>query len=278
MNAPAPLARFDSNRAWQETSAAISAGRDVIAALAGVFIVLPAFALAVLRPMPEPRDGADFDALMAGITTYFEENWWAYLVVGLINVVGTMALLAMFGHSSRPTAGEAIKRGFAAAPAGIAAQILLGMALSAAVMLPGTILALSGSPLLAGLGIAIGVGAATWLWARLSIAAPIIVNDGQNNPFTALQRSFVLTRGNAGRLLLFYVLLVLAFAIATQLIVSVVTLAAQAAGGPHVALIVGALVASVLQAAMTVYLAGAVAASHRQLTGTTHPTVPGVFG
>lgn len=278
MNAPAPLARFDSNRAWQEATAAVSANREVMAALAGVFIVLPAFALSVLLPMPEQQGAADFDAAMAAASTYLQQNWLPYVVSGLINIIGTMALLALFGHASRPTVGEAIKRGLHAAPAGILVQILLGMMLTGAVLLPGTLLALSGSTALAGLGIAIGVTLAAWLWSRTSLATPIIAIDNLRNPITALQRSFALTRGNAGRLLLFYFLLILAFVIATQLVVLVVTLAAQALGGAEAALIAGALIGSVLQAALTVYLAGAMAASYRQLAGTTDPAVPGAFG
>jgi Membrane domain of glycerophosphoryl diester phosphodiesterase len=278
MNAPAPLARFDSNRAWQETTAAIAANREVMAALAGVFVVLPAFALAVLLPMPEQAATPDFDAMMAATTAYFSAHWLPYVLSGLVNIIGTMALLALFGHTSRPTVGEAIKGGLYAAPAGILVQILLGMMLTGAILLPGTLLALSGSSALAGLGIAIGITLAAWLWSRTSLATPIIAIDSQRNPITALQRSFALTRGNAGRLLLFYVLLILAFVIATQLVVLVVTLAAQALGGAEAALIAGALVGSVLQAAMTVYLAGAMAASYRQLAGTTDPAVPGTFG
>jgi len=44
--------RFDSNRAWQEATALISANRDVLWALAGVFLVLPSFAVGVLAPPP----------------------------------------------------------------------------------------------------------------------------------------------------------------------------------------------------------------------------------
>ena len=40
------------------TASAVSANRDVLLALAGVFFVLPSFAFALLYPQPEPPAGA----------------------------------------------------------------------------------------------------------------------------------------------------------------------------------------------------------------------------
>ncbi|MEQ1495950.1 MAG: hypothetical protein ABL912_09375 [Novosphingobium sp.] len=280
MNSPASATppRFDSNRAWQDASAAVAANRDVLAALAGVFVVLPTFALTVLLPMPEPQAGADLDAILKGTQAYFAEFWPWYLLAGLINIVGTMALLALFGQTSRPTVGEAIRTGLAAAPSGIGVQVLQGFLLFGVVLAPATILGLSGSPGLVALGALTGIGIAAWLWARTSLASPAIIVQGVRNPITALQRSFALTKGNAGRLLLFFFLLVLAFVIVTQLSAVVVGLIAQALAGADASTLISALVASVLQGTMSVYLAGAVTISHRQLTGTGRPDVPGVFG
>lgn len=276
--APATSPRFDSNRAWQDASAAVSANRDVLAALTGVFVVLPAFALTVLLPMPEPQAGADFDEIFAGIQAYFAVNWPWYVLASLISMIGTMALLALFGHASRPTVGEAIRTGLGATVPGILVQILQGFLLSGVVLAPAALLGISGSPGLAALGTIFGVGLAAWLWARTALATPVIVVEGQRNPIAALQRSYALTKGNAGRLLLFFFLLVLAFVIVTQLFTVVVGLIVQALAGAKASTVVGAFVASVLQGAMSVYFAGAIAMSHRQLVGTASPDVPGTFG
>ncbi len=277
-SASAAPPRFDSNRAWQDASAAVAANRDVLAALAGVFVVLPAFALTVLLPMPEPQAGADFDAILKGTQAYFAENWPWYLLAGLINVVGTMALLALFGQSSRPTVSEAIRTGLSAAPSGIGVQVMQGFLLSGIVLAPATILGLSGSPGLTALGALIGVGLAAWFWGRTSLATPAIIVQGIRNPVAALQRSFALTKGNAGRLLLFFFLLVLAFVIVTQLVTVVIGLIAQALAGAEASALISGFVASVFQGAMSVYMAGAVTMSHRQLVGTASPDVPGTFG
>jgi hypothetical protein len=269
MNTPASsaAARFDSNQAWQDASSAVSANRDMLIALAGVFLVLPAFAIAVLNPPPEPPAGADLKAVLEVLGTYFKAAWPGYLLVGLINTVGTMAVLALFGHASRPTVGQAITQGLTTAPVAIVVQIVQGFLLTGAIMLPSAILGLAGSPGLAALGILIGVGLAIYLAVRLLLANAVIAIDGLRNPIAALQRSFTLTKGNVGRLLVFFLLLVLAFAISLQLIQLLVGLLAELLVGGEPAVMIAALTGSVLSAAMTVYLLAATAASHRQLTG-----------
>ena len=52
------MMRFDSNQAWKDAASAVSANRDVLLALAGVFFVLPSFAFTLLYPQPEPPAGA----------------------------------------------------------------------------------------------------------------------------------------------------------------------------------------------------------------------------
>jgi len=78
-----------------------------------------------------------------------------------------------------------------------------------------------------------------------------------------------------GDLLLFLFLLVLAFVIAGQVLQWSVTLLVQLVAGPDAGTITGALIASMVQAAMAVYLAAAMTSSYRQLDGASQP---GPFG
>lgn len=274
---PPSTPRFDSNRAWQDAAAAVSANRDVLIALVGVFIVVPAFALAVLLPMPEAKPGAEAEAILDIVANHFRAHWFWYVAAGLLNTIGTLALLALFGHASRPTVGEAIRRGLAATPAGIIVQLIQGLILTAVVLLPGAVLGVGGTGF-AVLGFMLGLAAAAWLWVRLGLANPVIVVEGQRNPIAALQRSLALTRGNGGRLLLFLALLVVAFVVAIQLIQVAVTLIAQGLAGAEAAKLTGALIAAVLQGVMTAYVVSAVSASHRQLAGPERPDFPQVYG
>lgn len=263
---PTTAPRFDSNRAWQDTSSTISANRDMLIALAGVFIVLPAFAIAALNPPPEPVTGADLKAVLEQLGTYFQQAWPGYLLVALINTIGTMAILALFGHASRPTVGQAIRQGLITTPIAIVVQLIQGFALTAALLIPARLLGLAGSPGLTALGILIGIGFAVYLLLRFGLASVVIAVEGQRNPIAALQRSFALTKANAGRLLVFFVLLALAFAISMQLLQLLIGVVVQLLAGGEAATMILALTGAILSAVMSVYLLGAAAMSHRQLS------------
>ena len=266
MNQPTPAShRFDSNRAWQEASGSVSANRDVLIALAGVFMAVPAFALAVLVTPPEPEAGADLDAMIKLAEVYFREAWPALLLASLATTLGTMAMLTLFGHAGRPTVGEAIRHGLVTTPIALLTQIIQGFLLTGLVMLPTMIAGISGSQGITVIGTLIGIGLAARFWTRTSLANPVIAVESQRNPLAALRRSFALTRGNAARLLLFFALLVLAFVIAGQLLQLALSLLAQALGGADAGRIAGAFSGAVVQSAMGVYLAAAMAASHAQL-------------
>ena len=263
--------RFDSNRAWQEASGAVNANRDALIALAGVFIALPSFALSVLLPQPEPQPDADMDAVMELAALYFQENWLALVALGLLSTLGTMAMLTLFGHASRPTVGEAIRKGLAATPIAILAQMIVGFVMTGLILAP-LALGAGGSKALGAVGLVIGIMIGGWFWIRTSLTTPIIAAEGLRNPLAAVQRSFQLTKGNAGRLLLFLFLLVLAFIIGGEVLQLALSLLVQLVAGPEAGTITSALITSMVQAAMAVYLAAAMTASYRQLDGASQPS------
>lgn len=259
--------RFDSSKAWSEASQTVSANRDMLLALAGVFLVLPAFALGVFWPQPEPPAGASPEQLLEMLGAFYGNAWPAFLGAGLFSIVGTLAMLALFTDARRPTVGEAIMLGLSGTLPVIAAQILMGMGIAAMIMLPVALAGAMGMPVLAVVAVLAGLGVTIWLTVRLSLLSPAVMVDGIRNPITALQRSWQLTQGKAGSLLVFYVLVVIAFLVvmlvASMLIGLVLGLALPANG----AVIGNALIAAVLQAVFNVYMVGIVAACHRQLAG-----------
>ena len=258
--------RFDSNRAWQEAAGAVAANREALVALAGLFIALPAFALTVLAPAPEPQAGADLDAMILMAEVYFREAWPGILLASLAASLGVMTMLSLIAHAARPTVGEAIRHGLATTPIALVAQILQGFMLTAIVLFAMTLGAITGSRGLAAVCIGIGVAVAAWLWVRTSLVTAVIAIENRRNPLAALHRAFTLSARNAGRLLLFFALLVVAFMIAGQLAQLAVTLIAQMVGGAEAGKLAGAFVASVVQAAMSVYFTAALATSHHQLS------------
>lgn len=259
---------FDSSKAWTEATGMVSANRDVLLALAGVFLVLPLAALAVFVPAPEPPAGAQAEQIMELMGAYYRGAWPAYVIAAVVSSIGSLAMLALFTDRGRPTVGEAIRIGAVATPSVIAAQVLLGMGLALAAMVPLTLAMASGQQALAVLVLAGALLAAVWLWVRCSLVSPAVVVDGLRNPIAALQRSWRLTRGNAGRLLAFFVLVAIAFIISIWVVQMVLGLAVTLVLPGEAGRVAVALIGAVLQAVMSVYFVAVFAASHGQLAGT----------
>ncbi|MFO1255502.1 MAG: hypothetical protein U1E37_07510 [Sphingomonadaceae bacterium] len=268
---------FDSNRAWTEATGLVSGNRDLLIALAGVFLVVPSFAISMLLPPPEAQDGAQLEAMLATMGAYYRTNSITLILVALFQMIGSLSMLALFTDARRPTVGEAIRQGFRYTPTAIAAQLILGMAIGAMVLLPVTLGGATKSPVFTALSLIVAAGLGIWAMVRLSLVAPAVVVDRLANPIHALQRSWRLTEGNALRLLAFFVLVLIGFGVlllvgegATRL---VLTLLAGAATADLVALAV----ATVLQAAMSVYFVAISAACHRQLAGASAQSVVDKF-
>ncbi|MFM5906190.1 MAG: hypothetical protein ACKOPO_01145, partial [Novosphingobium sp.] len=104
---------FDSNRAWQEATAAVSASRSLLLPVAGVFLLIPNVATSFFlgdiqaQILENLRNrevlSAIFDAGLGrimGIT----------LLAMVAALVGNAAVLVLLTDRSRPTVGEAIGR------------------------------------------------------------------------------------------------------------------------------------------------------------------------
>ncbi len=268
--------RFDSNRAWQEATKLVSANRDVLWALAGVFLVLPSFAVGILAPPPEPAAGSDSDALMATLSAYYQGAWPWLLAMAACQVIGTLAMLALFTDRTRPTVAEALKLALRGALPVIAAQLLAGAGFAVVAMIPITLAALTGSQALATVIVAACLVAFVYVMIRISLVAPVVMVDGEGNPIAALRRAWALTRGNAGRLLLFYALLLIGFGIVILLVGGLADLALRLVLGAELGTALGTLVSAALQAVMAIFFMAVYAASHRQLArpATTTPAIP----
>ncbi|MCB2080289.1 MAG: glycerophosphoryl diester phosphodiesterase membrane domain-containing protein [Novosphingobium sp.] len=259
--------KFDSNLAWKEASASIAANRDVLLALAGVFFLLPSLALGLLFPQPEPTAGMDQQAMMAQMSEYYLQIAPFAIPMTLIQAAGTLAMLTLFTDRRRPTVGEAIKAGIAGIVPYFLAQILLGLGIG---LVGGTLIAVgavTGSPVVTGLMIAIVGVLAIYLFIKTSLSAPVIAVEGERNPVAALKRSFALTKGNSVRLGVFYLLVGIAFLIVMMLAMGLVGIVVALIAGAEGALIANTIVSAAIGAVMTLYFVGIIAAVHRQLAG-----------
>ncbi len=259
--------RFDSNRAWQDATAAVAANRELLLALAGVFTVLPAFAFALLYPQPEPPAGAGPEALMGLMGEYYKQAMLPMLLAGIFQIIGVLAMLALFTDRSRPTVGEALRQALGGALPVILAQLLMGLGVGfVAVLLivPVGLTKSVGLGLLAGLAV---IGLIGFVWVRTSLVAPAVMVDGLRNPIEALVRSWNLTAGNGWRLLGFYLLLVVVFVIALLVVTGVLGLVFGLVAGADGARIGSALISSAASGVMQMYMVAVSATVHRQLSG-----------
>lgn len=259
--------QFDSNRAWRDASAAVNANREVLAALAGVFILLPGLALSLFYPEPPTPDNPTPAAMMAVMRSYYGGMMLYLVPVFVLQTLGTLAMLQLFADRARPTVAEAIRAGAGGTLSYLGVQLLILAACVLAALIAGAGGALSGSGAVTVLLLALLLVAAMYVSARLAVVAPVIAVDHERNPLAAMARSWALTQGNAGRVFGFLILVALGF-LAVIMVLLLVTgaLLAILVGG-EAARIVAAVISATLTTVFTVYLTACTGAVHRQLGG-----------
>ncbi|MET0587106.1 MAG: hypothetical protein ABWZ75_01175 [Novosphingobium sp.] len=269
--------KFDSNRAWKEASAAVTANREVLFAIAGVFILLPSLAFGLLFPQPEAAAGMTGEQAANLLLAFYEESLPWMIPMAILQAVGSMALLTLFTDRTRPTVGEAIRQGAIGLLPYLVAQLLVGFAVSAIAMI---VIGLGVATGLAALSFVLVVGVivfAVYALVKTSLVAPVVVVEGVRNPITALKRSWALTSGNSARIAVFYVLLFFTFMVVIFIASALIGIVAAVIAGAEGARIVNAVVSSTLGATVTVYAVSVVAAVHRQLAGSSPEAVSATF-
>ena len=269
--------KFDSNLAWKQASAAISTNREVVLALAGVFFLLPGLAIALLFPQPDPAANLSQEQMMAVFGDYYASILPVALPMVLFQAVGTLGLLTLLTDRTRPTVGEALKLGIKGIVPYLLAQILLGIAIG---IVGGALLAITGASgvvAIAAIGIVGAVAIIAYVAIKTSLVAPVIVIEGERNPFQALKRSWQLTSGNSVRIALFYLLVVLAFLVVILIATAIIGIVLSLLAGSEVGQVVGAVVSSALNAFMALYFVAIIAAIHRQLAGESSMTIGQTF-
>ena len=117
--------KFDSNLAWRQASATVSANRDVLLALAGVFFLLPRLVLSLFMPEPQSRPNMTPAEMMEMLQNFYLQIAPYAIPMMLFQAVGTLAMLTLFTDRSRPTVGQAIRQGARGLFPYLAAQFLL---------------------------------------------------------------------------------------------------------------------------------------------------------
>lgn len=256
--------KFDGNLAWKRASATVSANRHLLLALAGVFFFLPSFALIMLFKQPTLPPGATPEQMMPVVQQFLSTMAPWFLAGSVVQALGQLTLIDLFGHGKRSTVGESLRRGLGSLLSFVAVQFVTGFAM---MLVLGLVMTL-GSLITPLLGVGLGLYAMVQIYARFLTAAPAIVLERRLNPFVALGRSVMLSRGNGLRIGNFLFLLAMAvMLVLTVLSVLIGIVAALTIGEGRVAEMITGFVSSAASAVALTYFVAVVVAIYRQLSG-----------
>ena len=273
--------QFDMSDTWQRAITLVQSNFQLLAVIAGVFLLLPTLIMYVAVPELATMDtmidtsGDDPEKLMAQLgEVYGSIAPWALLST-IVSFAGYAAMVTLMGANG-VTVGDAIVRGFKAVPSLIAVLILFFISYLLAafvVMIPIVLLAtLLGmvSPVLAGvIGFFGGLAAvlvSLMLMARFSVTMPVMMLEGILNPITAMHRSWKLTGPRQWAILGFWALLFIVYTVLALILNAIIGLFASLASGTTAGLIMG-LFTGLLGVFVGMIVSGIAVALHEQLTG-----------
>ncbi|WP_121117454.1 glycerophosphoryl diester phosphodiesterase membrane domain-containing protein [Croceibacterium ferulae] len=255
--------KFDMSAAWSEAMAMVRANREVLLVVAGIFFFLPAVLQGfVMPPLQDLLTTSDPEAMQQQLGAFYGRYGWLFLLVVLAQIAGTLALLVLLRDQRRPTVGEAIRQGFVGLLPVLGAYLLLGVAMFVAIVV--VVFASLAAPVAGAVLSLIAAVGLVYVMTRLSLLLPVIAIEQLRNPLAALRRSWAETRGNVGRLLVFFLLLFVAYMV-VLLVIGMITSALGMLLGEAGALIVASVVSGLIAAIATMIFTAVQAAVHRQL-------------
>jgi len=270
---------FNMNRTWSQAIALVRANFQLLAVIAGVFLLLPSLLFAIM--MPDTIDwvqlSQDPEALAAAMGGTIVPLLTYALIGFLLQIVGYGAMIALIGDS-RPTVGEAIAHGVRSMPTVIGATLLFVLAYGVIMLLLSALIGLLSAAAAAIGGAAVsGViaivlmavlfAAVLYVSARLSLTLAVVVLEGERNPVTALRRSWRITKTSGGAIFGFYVLLAIAYFVISLLLFGLLGVVGAALGeGAASALFMG-LVNGIVGALVAMVMSGVFVSMHQQLAG-----------
>lgn len=175
--------KLDLSGCWNDVMHLFRAHRELLLSVAGVFILLPSLAFAMFVPQPAAAPDADLQAIYANLQSFYADNIFWIVLIGVLNGFATITMLVLMLDRHRPSVSDAMKRGLAIILPYYAMGVLSGVLTflgSLAFILPGI-----------------------YIFVKLLIAGPVMVAERKHSIIEPLRRSWALTKGNSGRILIF---------------------------------------------------------------------------
>jgi hypothetical protein len=179
----------------------VSANRDVLVAIAGVFFLLPGLIGTVVLPVPQLDSAMNQQQLAEAITRFYTAAAPLMLVLSLPMLVGYLTVLAILLDRDRPTVGTAIGIGIRLLPIYLAAQMLTGVVLSI-----GWLTVVGGLSVIMPASIAAVVSLVLMIYplVRVVLIGPEMVAQRIRNPLRAILAGLSRTRGKLLGILLYF--------------------------------------------------------------------------
>lgn len=280
---------FDMNRTWAQAVALVGANFQLLAVIAGIFLLLPSAAFYVAMPdlLTSLEQTDDPDLMMSMLQDSMGPLIGYGLVAMLAQIIGYLGMIALMGED-RPTVGEALKRALSMTPSAIGATLLLVLVYAAVSVVLSLLLGvvIAGMASLAGggltavatfVGVAATLVALVYVVTRFTLTMPAIVLDGLANPLNAMMRSWQLTNKHAMKIFVFYALLFISYLVISLILGSVFGLVAVAFGnGAGSALVLG-LANGLIGAAVAMVFSGILVSMHQQLSGVSSQRIEDTF-
>jgi hypothetical protein len=243
--------KFSYSAVWDDTVALLRAHAPLIAALAGVFIFLPALLVGHFLPQPEPVAGAEAGEMWRLLGEYFTVNWHWLLLQSLVNTIGTIAILILVFARQGTSVGGAISAAVLLLPFYFLASLLSGLAI--------------------GIGLLLLIVPGLYLFGRLAPLAPVVVAENRRNPIDAIARTFAVTRGKGWAVLGLVILVVIPGVIAMMVANMIFGFVFRLAAGQELGALLSLIVNSATATALTIVLLLLYAAIYRALADRSEP-------
>jgi hypothetical protein len=193
------VAKLDLNAAWAALVALYKGHKSHVVLLAGLFLFVPLCLAGILLGQLDIRPGASDAVMRKMVTEFLSNNWYWFVLIAFVTRYGELAISMVLLDRSLPTLKDVLQ---------VSLTLLAGF-LGATVLVNIASLAISslaiGTGALAVLINFIAFYAALFLSVRFGLLAATIAAEKTRNPLHALKRSWEITRGNMGRIFLFYV-------------------------------------------------------------------------
>lgn len=187
--------KIDFNLVWDDARAMGRTNRDLLTAIAGMFLLLPSIVAGQFSRMPPPLEsGAEPAAAFARLMDYAALNWPVLLVHSVVTAFGVLAMLSLLLRTERLTVGQSLHAGLLVLPVYVVAVVFQRFGIMCGL----TLFFLPGF----------------YLIGRLALIAPVAAAERPGNPLTILRRSAELTFGNGWRI---FLMLAMVFVAATAI-------------------------------------------------------------